>query len=153
MNGVGGIVVTVPKSFRYDGAPGKIGLAAWIAEGDAAGDPESGQLWNFSTFGQRPNIRPGDRVYIVCEGRIRGYAPLVEMRFRAASFGNGYIDLIRGGGAVAVTIPEPVAGFRGWRYRWWDTAIEVPFTTWRHGEQKPTAKAALRQKSLIGDAQ
>jgi hypothetical protein len=39
---------------------------------------------------------------------------------------------VRHGGAVAVTVPLlPVSGFRGWRYRWWDAASEVPFPDWR----------------------
>lgn len=123
------IVVTVPKTFTHPCAPGK-GLSAWIAEGDAAGDVDD--EWGpddycFSVAGGRPNINPGERVYIVCEGRIRGYAPLVELQ----ELGPAYWGLIRSGGAVAVTIPERVQGFRGWRYRWWKREDEVPFPDWR----------------------
>lgn len=39
--------------------------------------------------------------------------------------------LVRRAGAVAVTIPEPITGFRGWRYRWWPREAEVPFPDWR----------------------
>lgn len=113
------IIVTVPKSF---------GLDTWIAEGDAAGEEWSGEEWHFHLGGNRPNILPGERVYIVYNGKVRGYAPLV----RIDGYGHSYA-LVRHGGAQAVTIPEFVRGFQGFRYRWWDTAIEVPFPEW----QKP----------------
>jgi hypothetical protein len=130
------IVVTVPKNFQYEGAPGLKGLAAWIAEGDAAGDPETGEEWDFTTWGMKPRIEPGERVYVVCEGKIRGYAPLVEMRFARdpyapVSGGFNRVTLIRGGGAVAVTIDESIRGFRGWRYRWWNREDERPFPDWK----------------------
>lgn len=76
---MGDVVVTVPKSF---------GLDTWIAEGDAAGEPWSGEEWHFYLGGSSPDIK---------------------------------------------TIPEFIQGFRGARYRWWDTTIEVPFPGW----QKP----------------
>ncbi len=123
------IVVTVPKRFRY---AGQTGLAAWIAEGDAAGEPWSGQHWYFTVYGPRPPINPGERVYIVCEDRLRGYAPLVRLS-GPPSGGHGAWDLIRTGGAVAVTIPERITGFRGWRRRWWSLEDEVPFPDWRVG--------------------
>lgn len=114
------IVVTVPKNFTHPDAPGKRGLAAWIAEGDPAGSEWSGELWSFY-IGGSPVIGPGERVYVVCEGLLRGYAPLVRME--------GW-ELIRGGGAVAVTIPCEVPGFRGFRYRWWEREDEIPFPNW-----------------------
>ena len=43
----------------------------------------------------------------------------------------GRFALIRCGGAVAVTIVTPLPGFRGFRYRFWDRAEEVPFPDWR----------------------
>lgn len=112
------VVVTVPKTF---------GLDTWIAEGDAAGEPWTGQEWDFTVGGFLPNIRPGERVYVVFNGKLRGYAPLVrleEIDFR-------YFSLVRAGGAVAVTVPEYIRGFRGWRYRWWDRSSEIPFPDWR----------------------
>ena len=112
------LVVTVPLSF---------GLDRWIAEGDPAAAPWSGQLWDFGVAGGRPDIAPGERVYIVHARRLRGYAPLVEVQ-RA---GHAYWALVRGGGAVACTIDEPIIGFRGWRRRWWDRAIERPFEDWQ----------------------
>ena len=111
------IVVTVPKRF---------GLRRWIEEGDPAGSQWSGQLWTFSCGGHRPNIAIGERVYIVCEGCLRGYAPLVRLEWN----GN-WGSFVRGGDAVAVTIPNPIVGFRGWRYRWWDKESEHPFLRWK----------------------
>ena len=126
------VVVTVPKNFRHPCAPGRIGLAAWIAEGDAAGHPWSGTEWDYTTYGAPPKIEPGDRVYVVCEGRLRGFAPLIRLIVdgRCLSF-------IRGGGAVAVTIRDGIVGFRGWRYRWWDRTEEMPFPEWAGTNAKP----------------
>jgi len=113
------VVVTVPLSF---------GLDSWITEGDAAGDPDSGQLWAFSVGGSRPDLVPGDRVYVVCSGRLRGYAPLVRLDWDIRRRRG---ELIRGGGAVAVTVDFRIPGFRGWRYRWWPRDQERPFPDWR----------------------
>lgn len=111
------VCVTVPKSF---------GLDTWIREGDAAGTPESGQDWHFYLGGPRPAIQPGDRVYVVYNGKLRGYAPLVRIERDGWRFA-----LVRRGGAVAVTIDEPIRGFRGWHYRWWGYDREYPFPGWR----------------------
>ncbi len=113
------VVVTVPKSF---------GLDRWIAEGDAAGDPgpATGEEWEFFLGGPMPDIRPGERVYIVYNGRLRGYAPLV--RVQRTGYG---CALVRRGGAVAVTIDRPIQGFRGFRYRDWEYSDEKPFPGWR----------------------
>ncbi len=121
------IVVTVPKTFTHPAAPGKKGLAAWIGEGDAAGDEWSGGEWEFTVGGSRPPVHEGERVYIVCDRRLRGYAPLV----RVDCIDYLYWGLIRGGGAVAVTINERMVGFRGWRYRWWSRGSEKPFPGWK----------------------
>jgi hypothetical protein len=122
------VVVTVPKRF---------GLKTWIDEGDAAGTDWSGVLWHFRTFGPKPVIEPGERVYIVCEGRLRGYAPLVRLYWAdTVRPPLGDVAFIRGGGAVAVTIPESIAGFRGWRYRWWKREVEVPFPKWKEVEKQ-----------------
>lgn len=126
------IVVTVPKNFRYGNAPK--GLAAWLSEGDAPGEAWSGEFYNFSTWGFCPKLNVGERVYIVCNGQLVGYAPLVEMWFDGERIENGKfrtqaqarIELIRGPGAVACTIQQPITGFRGWRYRWWDYGEETP---------------------------
>ena len=111
------VVVTVPKSF---------GLDHWINEGDAAGEPWSGDLWDFYLGGPIPDIKPGERVYVVYNGKLRGYAPLVRIERTA----RGY-SLVRGGGAVAVTIDRTIIGFRGFRYRDWDYSEERPFPDWK----------------------
>ena len=136
------VVVTVPKNFTHPAAPGKKGLAAWIAEGDAAGDPpddpDEPEFWEFTTYGPRPDIKPGERVYIVCEGRLRGYAPLVELEY------DGWRCIfVRQGGAVAVTIAESIVGFRGWRYRWWKREDERTFPEWRETAQPVATDAPL----------
>lgn len=111
------VVVTVPKWF---------GLQNWIGEGDPAGSEWSGQLWDFYCGGARPKILKGERVYVVCEGKLRGYAPLVKL------FWSGHRgSFVRGGNAVAVTIPLFIKGFQGWRYRWWDYKDEILFPDWR----------------------
>lgn len=122
------VCVTVPKTFTHPNAPGKRGLAAWLAEGDAPGEPETGQDWWFTCYGTIPDIQPGERVYVVCEGRLVGYAPLVRLMKSDNGFATGRMPLafIRRGGAVACTIDEPIKGFRGWRYRWWDREDEKP---------------------------
>jgi hypothetical protein len=51
--------------------------------------------------------------------------PLPDWWWPGATYG-----LVRHAGAVACTIPEPIRGFQGWRYRWWDRSVEVPFPTW-----------------------
>jgi hypothetical protein len=123
------VVVTVPKWFWPD----------WIVEGDAAGEPETGEVWHFRLYGTPPKIEVGERVYVVAHGKLRGYAPLTGIwkdpddRRRFA--------LERKGGAVAVTLPccpgdpcgdpLPIRGFRGWRYRWWPYEAETPFPDWR----------------------
>lgn len=127
------VVVTVPKNFTHPAAPGRKGLAAWIAEGDAAGESWSGQLWGFVTYGSISLAHAGDRCYVVCEGRLRGYSPIVQVMYDQSCFRNGQapVKLIRGGDAVAVTIPERIDGFRGMRRRWWDRSEEIPFPDWR----------------------
>lgn len=111
------VVVTVPKWF---------GLKQWIDEGDAAGTPYSGQLWDFYCGGGKPDIKIGERVYVVCEGKLRGYSPLVNLIWNGARG-----SFVRGGNAVAITLKEPITGFRGWRYRWWKIEDEIPFPNWR----------------------
>lgn len=111
------LVVTVPLSF---------GLDRWIAEGDPAGSRWTGAFWDFSVGGGRPDIEPGERVYVVYNRRIRGYAPLVSLH----RSGTRWL-LVRAGDARAVTIHDEVIGFRGWRRRWWDRLIEHPFPDWQ----------------------
>ncbi len=137
------VVVTVPKG-RWD---------EWLAEGELPDDPliecelcgdrltldeyEGHRLsegyddirpeWAFY-LASMPSIRPGERVYIVAHGRLRGYAPLVRVDPNGVGAAGA---LIRHGGGVALTIHEPIRGFQGWRYRWWEYESEVPFPDWR----------------------
>lgn len=119
------VVVTVPKRLWLD----------WIEEGDAVGEPNSGEEWGFYTSGQRPDIQPGERVYVVAHGLLRGYAPLSRLVFEP--YMNplpsriGRVMLCRKGDAVAVTVPWRIQGFRGWHYRDWKREDEIPFPTWR----------------------
>jgi hypothetical protein len=109
------LVVTVPKELWAD----------WIAEGDAAGSPETGETWGFQLSSQQPPIDIGDRLYIVAHGRLRGYAPVTKV---ALIDGRWWVG--RKGGAVAVTVPFPIPGFRGWRRKWWKSSGESPFPAW-----------------------
>ncbi len=110
------VVVTVPMGIWRE----------WIAEGDAVGAPASGEEWGFFLGGAKPKIIPGERVYIVAHGRVRGYSPLTRLAETERGFA-----LCREAGAVAVTVPAPVKGFRGWRYRWWERGAEIPFPDWQ----------------------
>lgn len=142
------LVGTCPKGFWHQ----------WIAEGDCAGDPTTGTEWGWYVD-RRPNIQPGDRLYIVAHGKLRGWAPVTAVRglsFDPAHGADGAMGVFvaasespkvwrggklvpgadmwcicREGGAVACTVPGLVTGFRGLRTRWWDRAVEVPFPGWR----------------------
>jgi hypothetical protein len=105
------VVVTVPAR-RWD---------EWLNEGDLPGEPWSG-MESFFRLRHAPMITIGERVYVVARGHLRGYAPLVRIDYSGMS-----CELVRRGKAVAVTIAEPIRGFRGFRYRWWDRADEVPY--------------------------
>ena len=114
------VVVTVPKARWSD----------WIAEGDLPNERWSGYESHF-WVSSIPNIKAGERVYIVAHGKLRGYAPLV--RIESSCVLNPRMScLVRRGGAVAITIPEPIRGFQGWRYRWWKLEDEIAFPNWRH---------------------
>lgn len=129
------ICVTVPKD-RWE---------EWISEGDAAGltpAPWGGEHeYFFRVGGIVPLIEPGERVYVVAHGRLRGYAPLVRVE---AEYAGCY--LVRRGGAVAVTIDAPIRGFQGFRYRFWKREDERPFPDWRSagvGEARGQKELAL----------
>ncbi len=105
----------------------------WIAEGDAAGDPETGEefVWHTRHFLVN-QILPRQRFYIVAHGRLRGYAIVTRVHLdhveaRLARSGS----IIRRGGAVACTIPETIKGFQGLRPRWWEWDTEIPFPDWK----------------------
>lgn len=116
------IVVTVPKGLWSD----------WLAEGDLPGEAARfrSHFWIGANYNAMPKIEPGERVYIVAHGRLRGFAPLVGMEAKC-KLRESRSCLMREGGAVAITIPEKIVGFRGWRYRWWDQNIEIPFPEWK----------------------
>lgn len=122
------VVVTLPKSF---------GLKAWIAEGDPAGTEWSKTEWGWFMGGNPPKkLEPGDRVYVVYDGHLIGYAPLLYIEDDPHGFDsdlqyNKGFALVRGGGAVAVTIDQHIKGFQGFRYRWWDRSQERPFPEWK----------------------
>lgn len=114
------VVCTVPKDLWED----------WLAEGDWPGDPP-GDMESHFWVPTLPKIEPGERVYIVAHGKLRGYAPLVRTEDQCALSGRRRrACLVRNGGAWAVTIPQEIWGFQGWRYRWWDREIEIPFPAW-----------------------
>ena len=101
----------------------------WIAEGDAAGEPDSGQTYEWHTgLVHKPRIEPGDRFYVVAHGKLRGYAPVTNLRVRAGTKG---WSICRMGGAVACTIDKRIRGFRGLRQVWWNRNEEKPFPDWR----------------------
>lgn len=115
------IVVTVPKNE----------WPAWLEEGDLPNEPWSGE-YSYFWIASRPRFaKPGDRVYIVWNNKLRGYAPLY--RIVADRDDGGWVSyaLVRRGGAVACTIDEAVRGFQGFRYRWWEYEDEKPFPEWR----------------------
>jgi hypothetical protein len=109
------LVVTVPKQLWVN----------WISEGDAVGEPASGEEWAFYLGGGRPTVVPGDRLYIVAWGRLRGYAPVTRVERTERGW-----SICRQAGAVACTIAESIVGFRGWRKRWWYRSTEQAFDDW-----------------------
>lgn len=121
---------------------------AWIDEGDLPGH-EAEYESHFWLPKPLPRIEPGERVYVVAHGAIRGYAPLVRTEARcvlAPSRG----CLVREGGAVAVTVPGlEVVGFRGFRYRWWERETEVPFLRWKDPLARVTRASIDAQPGLF----
>ncbi len=114
------VVVTVPKEQWVN----------WLAEGDLPGEEAQYESHFWIPRAGLPHIDIGDRVYVVAHGRLRGYAPLTNTE-ASCRLNRNRACLIREGGAVAVTIPEPIRGFQGWRYRWWARADEAPFPDWQ----------------------
>lgn len=111
------LVGTCPKDFWQE----------WIAEGDAAGEPYSGEEWGWFTRARSARlIVPGDRFYVVAHGRLRGWAPVTRLQDSGDSF-----VICRRGDAVACTIDEPIPGFRGLRQVWWKREAERAFPNWR----------------------
>lgn len=111
------LVVTVPKQMWID----------WLSEGDACGEPPSGQEWAFYIGGGRPRIEPGECLYIIAWGVLRGYSPVTRVERTERGWA-----ICRKAGAVACTIDEDyeTSGFRGWRERWWPYEAEDDFEDW-----------------------
>lgn len=127
------VVVTLPLKFTWPGAPGRTGLAAWLMEGDVAGEDPTGAAYAFTVGGARPRIERGERVYVVYSRRLIGCAPLARIETLPSIGVPGSVGrhaLIRLNNATALTIDEYIPGFRGWRYRWWDRAAECPIINW-----------------------
>lgn len=123
------VVVTVPKKLWKE----------WLAEGDLPGQEWSGNMYDFWLGWNKPHIELGERVYAVACGKLRGYSPLVAINRQPLTWrGIGAppkimpirYSLVRAGNAIACTIPDPIPGFRGFRYRWWKREDEVPFPNW-----------------------
>jgi hypothetical protein len=117
------IVATCPKRF----------WEKWLKEGDCAGDTISPSIhveyyW-FTKSRAVLKLHSGDRLYIVCNGKLRGWAPIVRIISDSSNTEFGIVR--RRGGAVACTISEEIPGFRGLRKRWWDRDDEVPFPNWK----------------------
>jgi len=117
---VADLVVTCPKHFFRE----------WIAEGDAAGDPYTGEEWGWYMGGPKPPIGPGDRLYVVAWGRLRGFAPVTALR-RTGGGKSAQWVICRRGDAVAITIPTSIPGFQGWRHVFWPRDQEIPFPEWK----------------------
>ena len=113
------VVVTVPANL----------WRTWLSEGDCAGEKRRQGVEYWFNVPTRPKVEPGSRVYVVACGRLRGYAPLV--RIDPDPHNPKGCLLIRRGEAVAVTIDDPIRGFQGYRYRWWERDAERPFPEWR----------------------
>lgn len=111
------LVGTCPKDFWHE----------WIAEGDPAGSPESGEEWGWWTkHSLAATIKPGERFYVVAHGLLRGYALVT----RVVKEGPSWV-ICRKGGAVACTIDKPIPGFRGLEKRWWSRDDERLFPDWQ----------------------
>lgn len=129
------VVVTVPQGLWEE----------WLWEGDLPDEAETGDTFHFWLQRPLPEMQPGDRVYIVAFGRLRGYAPLVKVEQRCTlrpSMG----CLVRKAGAVAVTIDRPIRGFRGWRTVDWDRSEERAFPDWKTAGLPPALAAEIAEE-------
>lgn len=126
------LVVTVPRD-RW---------AEWLREGDLAGDPPSGKDHNFTLWldpSDQPPPTNARRLYIVGQGALRGFAPVVDVmpKMIGRKVGKQGWQIVRRGGAVACTIDGRIAGFPGFKFRWWDLEAERPFANWKSGDGRP----------------
>lgn len=160
------LVVTVPRDLWVD----------WIAEGDAVGEPETGEEWGFMLGWQRPPIAAGDRLYIVAHDRLRGFAPVTRVAFLCddgrdlpkrprcsdGTWEPGRWAVGRRGGAQAITIgpkhsrPERadqddlayIRGFQGFALRWWPREDEFAFEDWKTRDLWLNRAAAQRKREI-----
>ena len=98
----------------------------WLEEGDLAGEEPSG--WHYEWQTRSPlakAISPGDRFYVVAHNRLRGYAEVIRVDHYHREWA-----IVRGGDAIACTVPYQIPGFRGLRRRWWKRSEEHPFDEW-----------------------
>jgi hypothetical protein len=135
---VSDLVGTCPKDFWLE----------WVAEGDPAGSPESGEEWGWYTRDpMAANIRPGDRFYVVAWGKLRGWAPVTRLQNHGSNF-----VICRRGNAVACTVECDIPGFRGLRTRWWPREAERDFPDWKtagYGLKPVRASAPAEQGALL----
>lgn len=113
------LVVTIPRQ-RWP---------QWLAEGDCAGDDRQSKWeWGFALGrgGVQPPIEPGERLYILAHGHIRGYAHVTRV-----AFVKGAWAIYRRQDSHAVTIAGTLSGFPGWRRRWWERKDEIAFPDWK----------------------
>lgn len=122
------LVGTCPKDFWEQ----------WLEEGglpDEGGDTLR-YHW-YTSHHLAKSARRGDRFYIVAHGKLRGYAPIVEVEsyerpdLPADMQPDFKFGIVRQSGAVACTIPTLIPGFRGLRLRWWKREEEIPFPDWK----------------------
>jgi hypothetical protein len=101
---------------------------AWYDEGGTPEFPDDYEYYWLVGRRPPPAVVPGlSRLYIVCAGVLRGYAPIVRIDCHDAK----RWALVRDGrSAEAVTIDETIPSFRGWRYRWWPREKELGFIDW-----------------------
>ncbi len=166
MNAARDVVLRVPRDRWLN----------WLAEGDWPGEITTGR-WDFAVGplgGTRSKLRDAitagepPRCYVASFGRLRGYAPLVEVGRYFGSRPQPVDSFIRAGGAVAVTVPGLDLG-KGrwcWAYRSWEREHEVDFPEWataglpeslrRHVERliryrkDPDKRDLLRRRALMG---
>jgi hypothetical protein len=117
------LVATCPKNFWN----------SWLDEGDAAGTSESGEefAWWTRSLAALKSLQPGDRFYVVCNGKLRGWAPVTRVIQQEDSQCRPIFGVCRKGGAEACTIPQVIPSFRGLRKRWWEREEESSFPDWK----------------------
>jgi hypothetical protein len=116
------IVATCPKKFWN----------SWIAEGNAAGDPDNGEEYAWWTTCRIVlKLKPGDRFYVVAHGKLRGWAPITRIIQKENGIYVTEFGVCRRGEAVACTIPVKIPGFQGIRARFWNRDQEIDFPEWR----------------------